>query len=59
MTAAPGPSTLVAMTSWIVLLALIIAFTVAVRHGRPAGPPLPPGYDGERQLAELLARVRT
>ena len=28
---------------------------LALRHGRPKEPPLPPGYDGERQLAELHA----
>lgn len=43
------------MTAWIVLLALVALFTLAVRHGGPAGPPMPPGYDGERQLAELRA----
>jgi len=42
-----------AMTSWIVLLALIALFTLAVRHGRATDPPLPRGYDGERQIAEL------
>ena len=42
-----------AMTSWIVLLALIALFTLAVRHGRGTDPPLPRGYDGERQIAEL------
>ena len=35
------------MTAWIVLLALVVLFTLAVRHGRPADPPLPTGYDGE------------
>ena len=49
------------MTSWIVLLALTALFTLAVRHGRVPDPPLPHGYDGERQLAELraLAASRT
>jgi hypothetical protein len=44
------------MTSWIVLLvllALIALFALAVRHGRSSDPPLPRGYDGERQIAEL------
>jgi hypothetical protein len=43
------------MTAWIVLLALTVLFTLALRHGRSSEPPLPPGYDGERQLAELRA----
>ena len=37
---------LFSMTAWIVLLALTVAFTLTVRHGRPNEPPLPPGYDG-------------
>jgi hypothetical protein len=41
------------MTSWLVLLALIALFTLAVRRGRATDPPLPRGYDGERQIAEL------
>ena len=45
------------MTAWIVLLALVALFTLAVRHGRPTDPPLPSGYDGERQLAELRGLV--
>jgi hypothetical protein len=45
------------MTAWIVLLALVALFTLAVRHGRPAYPPVPSGYDGERQLAELRGLV--
>jgi hypothetical protein len=45
------------MTAWIVLLALVALFTLAVRHGRPAEPSVPSGYDGERQLAELRALV--
>lgn len=45
------------MTAWIVLAALVALFALAVRHGRPADPPLPSGYDGERQLAELRALV--
>jgi hypothetical protein len=50
---------LLSMTAWIVLLVLTVAFTLAVRHGRPNEPPLPPGYDGERQLDELRARGAT
>jgi hypothetical protein len=48
------------MTAWIVLIALIALFALAVRHG-PKEPPLPSGYDGERQLAELrgLVNART
>jgi hypothetical protein len=48
------------MTAWIVLLALVTLFAWAVRRG-PHEPPLPCGYDGERQLAELrgLARAET
>jgi hypothetical protein len=45
------------MTEWIVLLALVVLFTLAVRHGRSSNPPLPQGYDGERQLAELRGLV--
>src|SRR5690242_18011922 len=44
------------MTAWIVFLALTVAFSLAVRHGRPNDVPLPPGRDGERLLAELQAR---
>ena len=47
------------MIAWIVLLALTVAFTLAARRGRPNEPPLPPGYDGQRQLAELQALVAT
>ena len=43
------------MTAWIALLAVAILFTLALRHRRPKEPPLPPDYDGERQLAELHA----
>jgi hypothetical protein len=43
------------MTAWIALFAVAILFTLALRHGRPEEPPLPPGHDGERQLAELHA----
>jgi hypothetical protein len=45
------------MTAWIVLLALAVLFALAVRHGRSDEPPLPPGYDGERQLAELRGLI--
>ncbi len=47
------------MTAWIALFAMSLLFTLALRHGRPEEPPLPPGYDGERQLAELRARIAT
>ena len=49
------------MTSWIVLLALIVLFTLAVRRRGATDPPLPRGYDGERQIAELrgLTAART
>jgi hypothetical protein len=43
------------MTAWIVLGAVTVLFALALRHGHPKEPPLPPGYDGERQLAELHA----
>ena len=44
------------MTAWIVLLGLVLLFSLAVRHGRSADPPpLPSGYERERQLAELRA----
>ena len=45
------------MTEWIVLLALVVLYTMAVRRGRTDIPPLPSGYDGERQLAELRGLV--
>jgi hypothetical protein len=51
--------TLLSMTAWIDLFAVTILFTLALRHGRPKEPPLPPGYDGERQLAELHALTVT
>ena len=41
------------MTPWITLFALTVLFALALRHGRSQGLPMPPGYDGERQLAEL------
>jgi hypothetical protein len=43
------------MTSWIVLCTLIALFTFLARRGRSGEPPLPAGYEGERQLAELRA----
>jgi hypothetical protein len=43
------------MTAWITLFAVTALFTLALRRSRPPQPPLPPGYDGERQLAELHA----
>jgi hypothetical protein len=46
---------LLVMTAWIVLFALTVLFAMALRSGRLKDPPLPPGYDGERQLAELRA----
>ena len=48
-------STLFCMTAWIALFAVTVLFALALRHGRSKEPPLPPGYDGERQLAELHA----
>ena len=45
------------MTAWILLFALAALFAWAVRHGRPAEPRVPSGFDGERQLAELRALV--
>lgn len=47
------------MTAWILLLALAALFALAVRHGRPTEPPVPSGFDGERQLAELRALPHT
>jgi hypothetical protein len=43
------------MTAWIVLITLTVLFALALRHGGSKEPPLPPGYDRERQLAELRA----
>jgi hypothetical protein len=43
------------MTAWIALFALTVLF--ALRHGRSKELPMPPGYDGERQLAELHALI--
>ena len=45
------------MTAWILLLALTVLFALALRHGHGGEPPLPSGYDRERQLAELRALV--
>ena len=45
------------MTAWIALFAVTVLFALALRHGRPKEPPLPPGHDGERQLAELHALI--
>ena len=56
MSGASGASILFSMTTWIVLVALIIAFALAARHDTRWEPQLPPGHDGERQLAELRAR---
>jgi hypothetical protein len=47
------------MTAFITLLALAAFFALALRRGRPEQPPLPAGYDGERQLAELRALIVT
>jgi len=47
------------MTAWIVLAALVVLFTLAARYAPPSNPPMPSGYDGERQLAELRALVGT
>jgi hypothetical protein len=43
------------MTAWIALFAVTVLFALALRHVRSKEPPLPPGFDGERQLAELQA----
>ncbi len=51
--------TLDAMTALIALLTMTVLFALALRRGRPNEPPLPPGYDGERQLAELDALTGT
>jgi hypothetical protein len=45
------------MTAWITLIALTVLFALSLRHGRSEEPPMPPGYDGERQLAELHALI--
>jgi hypothetical protein len=49
--------TLGSMTAWIVLFAVTVLFALALRHGHSKEPPIPPGYDGERQLAELHALI--
>jgi len=45
------------MTAWITLFALTVLFVLALRHGRSKELPMPPGYDGERQRAELHALI--
>jgi hypothetical protein len=45
------------MTAWITLFALTVLFALALRHGRSKKLPMPPGHDGERQLAELHALI--
>jgi hypothetical protein len=45
------------MTPWIALVALTVLIALPLRRGRPDEPPLPAGYDGERQLAELRALI--
>ena len=45
------------MAAWITLFALTVLFALALRHGRSKELPMPPGYDGERQLAELHALI--
>ena len=45
------------MTAWITLFALTVLFALTLRHGRSKELPMPPGYDGERQLAELHALI--
>jgi hypothetical protein len=45
------------MTAWIVLAAVTVLFALALRRGPAKEPPLPPGYEGERQLAELRAMI--
>jgi hypothetical protein len=47
------------MTTWIALFAVTVLFALALRPGRPDQQPLPAGYDGERQLAELRALIVT
>ena len=37
------------------MFAVTVLFALALRHGGSKEPPLPPGFDGERQLAELQA----
>jgi hypothetical protein len=45
------------MTAWITLFALTVLIALALRHGRSTELPMPPGYDGERQRAELHALI--
>ena len=45
------------MSAWITLFALTVLFALALRHGRSKELPMPPGYDGERQLTELHALI--
>ena len=45
------------MTAWITLFALTVLFALALRHGRSKELSMPPGYDGERLLAELHALI--
>ena len=52
---ASSQRTLLLMTALIVLFAVTVLFALALRPSRPKAPPLPAGYDGERQLAELRA----
>jgi hypothetical protein len=44
------------MAPWIVLCIVSLLFTLLVWRGRSTEPPLPAGYEGERQLAELRAQ---
>ena len=45
------------MTAWIALFVVTVLFALALRHGGAKEPPMPPGYDGERQRAELHALI--
>lgn len=47
---------LLPMSAWTLVSALTVLFAVALARGRPDGQRLPPGYDGDRQLAELRVR---
>jgi hypothetical protein len=47
------------MTAWITLIALTVLFALSLRHGRSEEPPMPPGYDAERQLAEPYGVIRS
>jgi hypothetical protein len=57
MSAGPGGPHPARMTAWIVLAAVTVLFALALRRGPAKEPPLPPGYEGERQLAELRAMI--